>query len=889
MKRFNGLIWRASIALLLPFFVISPINAIAYCSAQGNNTNYEWIDEVSIAGTTHASGKDNGYADYTNELFHLSEGANSITLTPGFNGSAYTENWKIWIDFDNDTIFSDEEAVFSGASNSELNGSISIPNNAVNGTTRMRVALRYGGAPQPCGSFTYGEVEDYTVYLDTTDVTSPTIVSKSPAADAVDVSLDSIIAVTFSEDIDPLTVGDSSISVTGNGYNIPGTVTHDGNLLTFSANQFLDFSTVYTVTVSPTLQDLAGNPLLQNDVWSFTTAAPDTTAPSVLWTSPEDGASDISNNYVVQVRFSEPMDPASINTSTFTITDGIADVSGSVVLASDEMTVQFYSDQPFDYLTTYTGTITTGVQNASGIELEHNHTWSFTSREYQPDYCSSYASNYSDAWVAAVQVGSYTHSSPSQPGTGYSNHTGTIFELSRHFSREIDLTPGYNLSPYTTYWRVFIDWNQDGSFTSDEIVFSDSGDASVTGSITTPDNALAGNTRMRVSMQSGGYPGPCGTLSSGEVEDFRINIPDPVADTTPPSVNAVTPTDGAANIPVNSSISVTFSEEMDVDTLSVGALTLESESGTVDMVSAYDPQLDQVVFMPVYDLEYGTVYTATLHNSVADVAGNAMTADFNWSFETAVEPISTYVVSGAVSAQGVGIVGVTVSASGDSLLSTTTDANGQYALTALPPGSYTITPSKSGYSFSPANVGVTITDSDISAVDYTATASPTAFVNGDFEQGNFSGYNSYTTSDGVFNKGIVSFDIDQDGANSTTAYFSVGTDSLNSMGTQQGGGIYQNVGLGDGDLYVTMDIAASASSNNGSGGLFELYFDGELMDSHDFDGITSGITEYATLSFELPNTNAGNHEIRIQVTRPYMQTNVTNYLDNITLTGSSVQ
>jgi carboxypeptidase T len=40
-----------------------------------------------------------------------------------------------------------------------------VPASAPAGTTRLRVAMRYNAAPVPCGTFNYGEVEDYSVRL----------------------------------------------------------------------------------------------------------------------------------------------------------------------------------------------------------------------------------------------------------------------------------------------------------------------------------------------------------------------------------------------------------------------------------------------------------------------------------------------------------------------------------------------------------------------------------------------------------------------------------------------------------------------------------------------------------------------------------------------------
>jgi hypothetical protein len=90
----------------------------------------------------------------------------SVSLTPGFTGSSYTEYWKIWIDYNKDGDFADSgEEVFSKSGSSAVTGSFTVPTSASSGSTRMRVIMKYSSAATACGTFTYGEVEDYTVNI----------------------------------------------------------------------------------------------------------------------------------------------------------------------------------------------------------------------------------------------------------------------------------------------------------------------------------------------------------------------------------------------------------------------------------------------------------------------------------------------------------------------------------------------------------------------------------------------------------------------------------------------------------------------------------------------------------------------------------------------------
>ncbi|MCY1720406.1 PKD domain-containing protein [Prolixibacteraceae bacterium Z1-6] len=123
----------------------------------------EWIAAVEIDGQRNSSGA-SGYSDLTSFGFDLESGANqNIILTPGFSARSQFEYWAVWIDLDQDMVFSDSERLLSSSkSKSSVSGSIYIPA-GLNITTRMRVAMS-PTAPTACDVLT-GEVEDYTIRI----------------------------------------------------------------------------------------------------------------------------------------------------------------------------------------------------------------------------------------------------------------------------------------------------------------------------------------------------------------------------------------------------------------------------------------------------------------------------------------------------------------------------------------------------------------------------------------------------------------------------------------------------------------------------------------------------------------------------------------------------
>lgn len=143
--------------------------SVTYCTSSGNDASYEWIDLVQLGSIANSTGANGGYGDFTSQSTNIAPGSSStIYISAGFSGSSYTEYWGIWIDFNLDGDFSDSgEQLVSGSSSSSgtLSATLNIPSSASLGQTRMRVSMRYNAAPSSCGSFNYGEVEDYTVNI----------------------------------------------------------------------------------------------------------------------------------------------------------------------------------------------------------------------------------------------------------------------------------------------------------------------------------------------------------------------------------------------------------------------------------------------------------------------------------------------------------------------------------------------------------------------------------------------------------------------------------------------------------------------------------------------------------------------------------------------------
>jgi PKD repeat protein len=137
-----------------------------YCESNGSNQIYEWVQTVSIGDFSNNSGT-SGYSDFTGQIIAVTSGSSSpVGLTPGFTGSTYTENWRIWADLNRDGDFYDSgELLFEGSGSETVSGQMTIPADTLAGTTRLRVSMRYNNYAEACGNYIYGEVEDYTLNI----------------------------------------------------------------------------------------------------------------------------------------------------------------------------------------------------------------------------------------------------------------------------------------------------------------------------------------------------------------------------------------------------------------------------------------------------------------------------------------------------------------------------------------------------------------------------------------------------------------------------------------------------------------------------------------------------------------------------------------------------
>jgi hypothetical protein len=188
------------------------------------------------------------------------------------------------------------------------------------------------------------------------------------------------LAATFSKTMNPATLTNTTFTLQQGGTPVAGAVSYVSGTATFVPTLSLLTNATYTATITTGATDLAGNALAANFVWSFTTgSSADTNPPTVVVIAPTNLTTSVAVNQTVNATFSKNMDPATINTNSFTMTGpGAANIAGNVtyVAASQIATFTPASDLAPD--TTYTNTITTGAKDLAGNALTNNVVWIFT-------------------------------------------------------------------------------------------------------------------------------------------------------------------------------------------------------------------------------------------------------------------------------------------------------------------------------------------------------------------------------------------------------------------------------------------------------------------------------------------------------------------------------
>jgi Ice-binding-like/Bacterial Ig-like domain len=423
-------------------------------------------------------------------------------------------------------------------------------------------------------------------------ITLPKVISTIPLNAATGVPLNQLLSATFSEAMNcaTLTTPATTFTLTGPGAtSVAGTVSCTGSVATFTPAALLVANTLYTATIKTGVTDLAGNALAGNYVWQFRTV-PAPTAPTVISTVPVNGATLVATNKAISATFSEAINPATVTSTTFTLTaPGGIPVTGVVTYVADGSVATLTPASALAPNTLFAATITTGTTDLAGTALASDYVWTFTTGAAfdttKPTVASTIPVNGATA-VGFNQVVSATFSEAMNPATINS----TTFTLAG--------PGGTSVAGLTTYAAI----GNTAIFTPTATLAPSS---LFTATITTGVTDLAGN-----------------TLAVNYVWTFTTGA---APDTTPPTVVSTIPLNGASAVPINQTISATFSEAMNPLSLTSATFLLTTAGGDpVTTTVVYDAINSIATLQPTASLASGATYTVTVTTGATDLAGNPL-------------------------------------------------------------------------------------------------------------------------------------------------------------------------------------------------------------------------------------------------------------------------
>ncbi len=205
----------------------------------------------------------------------------------------------------------------------------------------------------------------------------PTVTATSPANGATGVSTTSPISATFSRAMNASTVTGSTVTLTGPSGAVAATVSYASatNTVTLAPSSALAYNTVYTARIDSSVATSDGALLGTAYSWSFTTGSP--IAPQVTATVPTSAATNVPGTIVIRADFSQPLNAATVTTSTFKLTGPSGSVTGSVAYTASSQEASF---TPTSALAagSYTATLSPSIAATNGATLGTAYTWSFT-------------------------------------------------------------------------------------------------------------------------------------------------------------------------------------------------------------------------------------------------------------------------------------------------------------------------------------------------------------------------------------------------------------------------------------------------------------------------------------------------------------------------------
>lgn len=213
------------------------------------------------------------------------------------------------------------------------------------------------------------------------DQIGPMVLTVEPSDGATDVLVDVVPVIVFNEPVDPTTVTSATVLFADSiGVSVGSTLSLSANgcSLTVTPVAPLEFDTLHEFTVTSAVTDTLSNPLDNDPVTpgdqpfeaSFRTQL-ETIAPFVVEMLLDGEPGEVPTDTDVRIRFSESIDPSSVDSTTFRLLLGPAEIAGSRTVSATGDTATFVPDMPLIFGSTYDVSVS-GVRDLVGNLLDQD-------------------------------------------------------------------------------------------------------------------------------------------------------------------------------------------------------------------------------------------------------------------------------------------------------------------------------------------------------------------------------------------------------------------------------------------------------------------------------------------------------------------------------------
>lgn len=432
---------------------------------------------------------------------------------------------------------------------------------------------------------------------------APSVSASSPAPNDVDVALSASVDLTFSQPINVATLTSANVWIEDDQQQkLAANYIPTATTLTIAPNAQFDESSVYTVVVSTAVTAATGVPFAAEYRFSFTTLG---IPPTVTAVQPASFSSDVPVTAKVQLTFSEDMDTTTFTATSVRLSNGAADVAGTVT-AIDARNVEFTPSAALLETSTYTIIATVDLKDLAGNALPSEFRSTFVT----------------EPLPRIVSI------SPVPNATNVPNGSAVVFVANKGLDAStVTITPptGTPQNTATLY--------EDGTVIEGAIAYDPS-----TRSI-----------RIKRVQNGAVTPWSAGkryvvTLDGSKLEDVNGNavggiisttfVAGATADTTAPTVVTLSPQNGQVGVSRSEKPFVVFSEPIDPTTLSSVNIDVKDGATSLSGRIEYQQLASKVVFIPNQPLPANKTLTFTVGVGIADLSGNVKTGVNIVSFST---------------------------------------------------------------------------------------------------------------------------------------------------------------------------------------------------------------------------------------------------------------